>query len=73
MRFIVRNLALILIVALLGVVAHGQNWPQFRGPSASGISEGKAVPRKWNAETGENLLWKTPIPGLRSRQSRCLG
>ncbi len=40
------------------------DWPQFRGPGASGVAEGFATPTKWNAETGENIRWKTPIPGL---------
>ncbi len=41
-----------------------QNWPQFRGAGASGIVDGTPLPSKWNGETGENVLWKTPIPGL---------
>ncbi len=56
---------------LLGIIALGlvegaaaQNWPSFRGPNASGISPAKHVPVIWNAETGRNVLWKTPIPGL---------
>jgi outer membrane protein assembly factor BamB len=62
---IIRTALLITTVAvLLAQPARSQNWPQFRGPSASGISEGKPAPDKWNAETGDNLLWKTPIPGL---------
>jgi outer membrane protein assembly factor BamB len=40
------------------------NWPSFRGPAASGISEGQNLPDKWNVKTGENILWRTPIPGL---------
>jgi outer membrane protein assembly factor BamB len=40
------------------------SWPSFRGPSASGIAEGQQLPDKWNAKTGENILWRTPIPGL---------
>lgn len=40
-----------------------ENWPQFRGPQASGVSSGTA-PTKWNAVTGENILWQTPLPGL---------
>jgi len=40
------------------------NWPSFRGPQASGISEGQNLPLKWNGKTGENILWQTPIPGL---------
>ncbi|UCG32136.1 MAG: PQQ-binding-like beta-propeller repeat protein [Phycisphaerales bacterium] len=40
------------------------HWPQFRGPSACGIAEGYSTPLEWNAETGENIAWKTPIPGM---------
>jgi outer membrane protein assembly factor BamB len=41
-----------------------QNWPSFRGPSASGVSEGSSTPLTWNVATGQNVLWKTPIAGL---------
>ena len=40
------------------------NWPSFRGPNASGIADGQDPPARWDAETLENVLWKTPIPGL---------
>jgi len=40
-----------------------ENWPQFRGPQASGVSTGTA-PTKWNAVSGENIRWQTPLPGL---------
>jgi outer membrane protein assembly factor BamB len=40
------------------------SWPSFRGPEASGISEGQKLPDRWNAQSGENILWRTPIPGL---------
>ena len=39
-------------------------WPSFRGPQASGIAEGQKLPDHWNVKTGENILWRTPIPGL---------
>jgi outer membrane protein assembly factor BamB len=42
----------------------GTDWPQFRGISAQGIAEGFSVPATWNAATGENVVWKTKIPGL---------
>jgi outer membrane protein assembly factor BamB len=42
----------------------GTDWPQFRGISAQGIAEGYSVPATWNAATGENVVWKTKIPGL---------
>ena len=40
------------------------NWPSFRGPSASGISEGNPLPTAWDAPGSKNILWNTPIPGL---------
>jgi outer membrane protein assembly factor BamB len=40
------------------------SWPSFRGPQASGIAEGQNLPDRWDAKTGENILWRTPIPGL---------
>lgn len=39
-------------------------WPSFRGNAATGIAEGQNLPDTWNAKTGENILWRTPIPGL---------
>ncbi len=39
-------------------------WPQLRGHQANGIGSGAATPTRWNVETGENVAWKTPIPGL---------
>jgi outer membrane protein assembly factor BamB len=41
-----------------------QNWPSFRGPNASGIGDGQGAPVEWDVESGRNVLWKTPIPGL---------
>lgn len=40
------------------------NWPSFRGPGASGIASGPVPPTSWNVATGENILWRVPIPGL---------
>ncbi len=42
----------------------GVNWPGFRGPNASGISEGHALPESWDLEESQNVQWKAPIPGL---------
>ena len=41
-----------------------KNWPQFRGPQASGVAEGFPLPSNWNVPKNINLRWKTPIPGL---------
>lgn len=40
------------------------SWPSFRGPEASGIAEKQNLPDRWDAKTGENILWRIPIPGL---------
>ena len=52
------------IGCLLSTLAIGGDWPSFRGPQASGIATGATPPTTWNAETGENIRWKTAIPGL---------
>ena len=40
------------------------NWPQFRGPDGTGVADGQQPPISWNVKTGQNVRWKTPIPGL---------
>jgi len=40
------------------------SWPSFRGTQASGIAEGQNLPDSWNGKTGENILWRTKVPGL---------
>ena len=39
-------------------------WPSFRGPHASGVADGEPFPERWSVQTGENLLWRTPIPAV---------
>ncbi len=42
-----------------------QNWPSFRGPSASGVATGgHSLPLHWDAESGDGILFKAAIPGL---------
>jgi outer membrane protein assembly factor BamB len=54
-----------LLVFLLGTISlFGQNWPGFRGPGARGVAESANLPVTWNVETGENIVWKTALPGL---------
>ncbi len=59
-----RLLYIFLYVLILAGVAFAQNWPSFRGPGATGVSEGKSMPVKWDAGKAVNLRWKTQIPGL---------
>ncbi len=37
------------------------NWPRFKGPNGTGISEDKGVPIQWTAKNG--VLWRRAIPG----------
>jgi len=39
-----------------------KNWSRFRGPEGLGISYYSNIPSSWNGKTGDNILWKTPIP-----------
>lgn len=53
-----------LLLLLAAVTLHAQQWPAFRGPMSSGVDEKANPPLKWNGETGHNIAWKTPIPGI---------
>jgi outer membrane protein assembly factor BamB len=54
---------MLFIVLSCGAI-QAQNWPQFRGPGATGVTEGAAKPVKFDASTSQNVVWKTAIPGL---------
>ncbi|HEX6283447.1 MAG TPA: PQQ-binding-like beta-propeller repeat protein, partial [Pyrinomonadaceae bacterium] len=51
---------LILLISLSGA-ATAANWPQWRGPDGSGISNEKNLPAEWTPT--KNIKWKTPIAG----------
>jgi len=54
------SLALIAVFSLT-TAGSAANWPQWRGPDGSGISNEKNLPAEW-APT-KNIKWKTPIAG----------
>jgi outer membrane protein assembly factor BamB len=58
--------ALLILLCIPGKAQTGymQQWPQFRGPFASGIVESDPVPVQWDIHTGENIRWTLEIPGL---------
>ena len=41
-----------------------RNWPAFRGDGASGNGDGQRAVTEWDAASGKNIKWKTPIPGV---------
>jgi len=66
----VKRIALTLIVGIslgfaalnfLAGKASAGNWPQWRGPDGSGISNEKNLPSEWSPT--KNIKWKTPIDG----------
>lgn len=55
---------LAIVLASWNLTAMAENWPAWRGPRGDGTALEKGVPVKWNGETGENVVWKTHIPGV---------
>lgn len=49
------------VVRSAGAVSH---WPQYRGIQASGVNDRQEAPTTWSIDSGTNLRWQTPIPGL---------
>ena len=43
-----------------GMPLPAADWPRFRGPNGTGVSDDKDVPVEW---TDQNVLWKVGIPG----------
>ena len=59
-----RRAAFVVGWLVAGAALSAQNWPSFRGPGASGVADGAPTAVNWSAATGENVLWKTPVPGV---------
>ncbi|HSR69873.1 MAG TPA: PQQ-binding-like beta-propeller repeat protein [Acidobacteriota bacterium] len=58
---LVRTFFLALAWLSLGTVAVAGNWPHWRGPDGSGVSQETGLPTSWSAE--ENIAWKAPLKG----------
>jgi outer membrane protein assembly factor BamB len=58
--------ALACLLLGLGVAAAPSinTWPSFRGTQASGVADGQNLPDRWDGTRGDNIRWKTRIPGL---------
>src|SRR5262245_8781039 len=55
---------LLIVAATAAAIAADGNWPQFRGPSSSGVGDGAKTPVTFDAEKGTNIVWKADVPGL---------
>jgi outer membrane protein assembly factor BamB len=49
------------LVCLLGASSLEADWPNWRGPNATGVAPDRTLPIKWSAT--ENVAWKAPIAG----------
>lgn len=38
-----------------------KNWPQWRGPAADGVADGRNLPVRWS--TTKNIIWSAKLPG----------
>jgi outer membrane protein assembly factor BamB len=54
----------------VGLAAHAEDWPQWRGPHFNGSSEEKNLPSAW---TKESVLWGTDLPGAGASTPAILG
>jgi outer membrane protein assembly factor BamB len=68
---LIKLLALLITSTVVTLTTHGadssQNWPAFRGPGSTGVTEGYPLPITWNADPDnepEGVLWRAPVPGL---------
>jgi len=61
----VRSLIVFLFACcvLLSSTLRAENWPCWRGPQGDGISSEQHVPTKWDATSGENIVWKAELRG----------
>ncbi|MEI7686593.1 MAG: quinonprotein alcohol dehydrogenase, partial [Planctomycetota bacterium] len=40
-----------------------EDWPQFRGPTACGLSRETDLPLTWGGPKDENVIWSAALPG----------
>lgn len=55
---------LLLSLAVGGERGSADNWPCWRGPDGNNhAAEETDAPIRWDLETGQNIVWKTKLPG----------
>src|SRR5688572_16674414 len=59
---------LFIVLIVIGLISgfiplvHGENWPHWRGPSATGVSSETGLPVRWSDT--ENIAWKSEFRGV---------
>lgn len=62
----------VILLALLPVIA-AADWPQWRGPTADGVSAETGFPVEWDGVKGTKVRWKVPLPGAGNGSPVVLG
>ncbi|QEF99808.1 outer membrane biogenesis protein BamB [Stieleria maiorica] len=57
------RVGLLFTMLVVGAICHAEDWPGWRGPRGDGTSHETDVPTEWDAASGKNIRWKTPIAG----------
>ena len=55
------SLVLLALLPVAALQARGGDWPAWRGPHGSGVTDETDLPLKWSAT--DNIAWKVPLPG----------
>jgi outer membrane protein assembly factor BamB len=63
----VRFHAIICVSATCLSANAGETWPSWRGPTGQGISAEKGLPLTWGGAAGENVVWKSELPGIATK------
>jgi len=66
-----RSFPILLILVVSVALTAGANWPRFRGPGGSGVSDDTGLPTSWGPE--ESIVWQTPLPGFGTSSPITLG
>jgi len=61
MQFSLATLCAFSAIPLHAASGVANNWPQWRGPNAQGVSEAKGLPKTWSLT--EHIKWKVELPG----------
>ena len=58
-----RMATMALVVGVVSIVSlRAENWPQWRGPDGTGVSQERGLPERWGPK--ENVAWKATVRGL---------
>ena len=59
-----RSMLVVAVILSISTYSKAENWPGWRGPRGDGSSLDKSAPTKWDGTTGDNIHWKSRIPGI---------